>query len=78
MKTRNLKVSVWILIGLVLGFGLGFPGLLLPNWSPLGRMAVSAGGQLVAYALMAALAVGMESQGGWGDHHDEPPPPSPS
>jgi hypothetical protein len=76
MKTTTLRIAVWILIGLVLGCGLGLPHYFLSDWSLLAQLAVSAGGQLLAYTAMAALALCMESRFTDLPHgHDEPPPP---
>jgi hypothetical protein len=57
MKTKRLKLAVCLLIGVALFFGLDVPQFFLPDWSPLARTALDAGGQLLAYAGMAALAL---------------------
>jgi hypothetical protein len=66
MPLKKLRVLVLMLIGLALGCALGLPRVLLPHSSPLVRTAASAGGQLLAFLLLAALAVWLEPQlPGW-------------
>jgi hypothetical protein len=60
VKTKTCRVLIWILVAIALGCGVGLPRLLLASWSPLARSAVSVGGQVFAYAAMAALALWME------------------
>lgn len=75
MQTNKLRLVVVSLIGLALGCALGLPRVLLPHSSPLVRTAASAGGQLVAFVLLAALAVWFEPHlPGW-TGHDKPPHP---
>jgi|GEM_PF-6553829 len=57
MKPKSLRIAIGVLIGFALFFGLDLPRFMLPGWSPLARAALDAAGQLLAYALMAGLAL---------------------
>lgn len=57
MNRKTLFVAAWLLIALELVCSTGAARYFLPRATPLLRAAIAAGGQVLAFAGMAALAL---------------------